>query len=147
MEKMVLVADDSVEWREAFCEYLRHRGLRAEGVGTGAELSHTLRKRPDTYAVLVVDNSMPESEGDEELPYCGIKAIHDLRKHLNSTGNVPSALDKVIIRSIYSREDIRDIMPDAASCSLKTAEWFDRNVTLDELMRSITRLLSGENSD
>jgi len=56
----------------------------------------------------------------------------------------PALLDRVIVRSIYSKQDINSLRNEAddlteLGCS-QVALWFDRSIPLDELMRAVNSL-------
>ena len=140
----ILVADDSTEWSKPFCDFLERWGYRAESVATGKDLMDSIQSNPDAHDILIVDNSMPEHEGAAELPYCGVLIVGRLVAHFRTQEQFPAVLEHVIVRSIYSREDLKDLRregdPETQAGCDQVAVWLDRNVTLDELMGSITRL-------
>lgn len=144
MTARILVADDSIEWSKSFCAFLTQLGYQARSVATGSELFTSVLNAPNDYDILIVDNSMPEVAGEEEIAYCGVRMLGLLVTHFNSQPPLPAVLDHVIIRSIYSRQDMNSLRKEGddqteLGCS-KAALWLDRNVPLDELMRAISRL-------
>jgi hypothetical protein len=145
MTGRILVADDSTEWSKSFCGFLSRMKYQAESVATGAELRDAITTRPDDYDVLIVDNSMPEEHGEEEIPYCGVRNLGRLVSHFWDQGKAPPILAHVIVRSIYSKSDL-DVLRQQDDAETKegcerVAKWFDRNVTLDDLMSAITELI------
>src|SRR5262245_48586917 len=109
MTARILVADDSTDWSKPFCDFLNQRGYRARSVATGNELFTSVRNAPNEYDVLIVDNSMPEKAGEEEIAYCGVRMLGLLVTHFSSQPPLPAVLDHVIIRSIYSRQDMNSL--------------------------------------
>ena len=140
----ILVADDSIDWSKAFCDFVNQRDYQATSVATGKELFNSVLNAPNDYDILIVDNSMPEVAGEEEIAYCGVRMLGLLVTHFSSQPVFPAVLSHVIIRSIYSRQDMNSLRKEGdeqteLGCS-KAALWLDRNVPLDELMRAILRL-------
>ncbi len=137
----ILIADDSIEWSKPFCDFLNQRGYQARSVATGNELFNSILKAPNDYDILIMDNSMPEEAGGQEIPYCGVRVLGMLVAHFRDQKALPPLLDRVIVRSIYSQQDMNSLRLEGddqakLGCS-KVALWLDRNVPLDELMRAI----------
>jgi CheY-like chemotaxis protein len=140
-EIKVLIADDSDDWREAFCEFLGRLGWKAEGVPTGSDLRQKLLQDVAAYDVVLVDNDMPESFGQDDLRYCGLKVIAEVVA-------APHAAElhrRVIIRSVYSKEDIVDELRHALPRTIEVpiippARWFDRTVPLADLVSAMERV-------
>jgi hypothetical protein len=146
MKVRILVADDSTEWSTPFCEFLARMGFKAESVATGSELEQLIKASPQDFDILIVDNSMPERTDEPELPYCGVHTLGVLVSHFSSQNLSPPILNRVIVRSIYSRSDLEVLReredPDTERGCAQVAEWFDRSSTLDDLMGAIERLSS-----
>ena len=139
---VVLIADDSESWVKAFHSLLNRSGFKSDYVMTGNDLKRRVINNPERYSLLIVDNSMPEEVGQPETPDCGVKAILELNEHFRNINRGIRALQNVIIRSIYSREDIIEISHNQAYREVPVKYWFDRNVTLMELMGAIESMLN-----
>ena len=147
MTARILVADDSTLWSGPFCDFLARWGYQADSVATGEELMDRIQQRPDDYDILIIDNSMPEKEGGPELPYCGVCILGRLVSHFNEQERYPEVLRHVIVRSIYSRQDLDNLRNEAdveteMGCT-QVATWLDRNAPLAQLMEAIVNQLSG----
>jgi CheY-like chemotaxis protein len=144
MSARILVADDSINWSKPFCDFLNQRGYHATSVATGQELFTRVCNAANDYDILIMDNSMPETAGEQEIPYCGVLILGRLVAHFRDQTPPPAVLDRVIVRSIYSRQDMNSLRLEGDNqtelgCS-KVALWLDRSVTLDELMRAVLSL-------
>lgn len=151
MKMRILVADDSTDWSKPFCEFLRRRGFNAKSVATGQELYDRIVAEQDDYDVLIVDNSMPASEGGEEIPFCGVLQLGRLVLHFEQSGTMPEILNHAIVRSIYSQSDIQNLcgvdnIEVMAGCK-RVAAWFDRSVPLDTLMTEVVQQLNNRLKD
>jgi|SRR6185369_2038068 len=144
MTARILVADDSINWSKPFCDFLNQRGYHATSVAKGNELFTSVLNAPHDYDILIMDNSMPEADGEQEIPYCGVRILGMLVAHFRDHTVPPALLDRVIVRSIYSKQDINSLRNEAddltvLGCS-QVALWFDRSIPLDELMRAVNSL-------
>ncbi len=73
LERIVLVADDDVGYRQAICRFLTFRGYATNEAGTADEL--IARARQGTYYAIITDNRM--KDGHENS---GLYAIAEMRK-------------------------------------------------------------------
>lgn len=90
---IVLVADDEDRFRTALVDALRFFGHEVFEAKTGQELENKgllIIKKQIPYA-LIVDNQMPEKEGEPEQQWCGLNHIlklceaepgYNLEKHV-----------------------------------------------------------------
>lgn len=142
-DSIVLVADDEERFRSALVDILRFFGHDVMEAKTGQELEQnalSVIEKCKSYA-LVVDNQMPEQQGEPEEQWCGFRHIMKLCSN-NPARNLGA---HVLFLSRWGLVDLPEVLlQDAKQYGLAEEEqWWSVYTPYTILKGHIERVLKG----
>ena len=126
IQKSILVADDSLYFRERLSEILEAAGHKVRAVNDGEAVKEELAARSGSYDVLLLDLKMPGADGFEVLDWM-------------EDNNYLGAVEVMVVTGAYETEDVTERLRKQGVTLLLSKE-----VSPEELVYSVNRLLYAE---